>query len=383
MLNKRADQITEADLQGFVQAGATEDERLEFKRDMYGTSDSDRREMIRDIVSVANLHGGLILIGVEEDDEGAACAIPGVDGTGHDHRIMSSAQANVAPRLAGLRVVAIPLENERSAIAVDAPESLSAPHMTTFQEENVFWLRHGRQKAKMSVDEVQLSFFRRIQAGSVIEEFFGEQRRHENLEYQDGRVLMLQAAPVFMRDDLIDVSEPRILQLMRSAPGHPQLGSTCSSGDPRPSLYGRRVEAGDWREYLELRRQGYMEFSSAQVEDDGAINGWTILGLTYSFVHLYRRILDVMGIGGSVLVGLTLIRTNTASLLVPRRVARATAGDAHNVWDKAQLEVPLVYVQDLQVEADEVVRRLNDRLWNAFGYESCLALRSDGSVIKD
>lgn len=382
MLSKRADQLTEADLHLLVESGATEDERLEFKRDMYGTGTDDKREMVRDIISMANLHGGLILVGVDEDEDGVASAIPGVEGATHDQRILSSAQANVSPRLAGFRVLPIPLDNGRLVVAIELPESLSGPHMTTFHEENVFWLRHGRQKAKMTVDEVQFAFFRRMHSGGMIEEFFADRRRHENLEFQDGRVLMLQAAPLFMREDLFDLSDPEIVQLLRNAPRHPVLYSSCSEGEPRPSLQGRKVEAtASWREYLELSRGGYLEFSSAQIEEGPSINSMAILGLTYSFVHLYRRLLEVSAIGTPVLFALTVIRAAAANLWVPPRVARATAGRPPRMWNKSHIEVPTLYVQDLQVEADSVVRHLNDRLWNAFGYECCLALQANGSVI--
>jgi predicted HTH transcriptional regulator len=73
---KPAGQITEADLNSLISAQAAEDERLEFKRDMYGPDADDTREMIRDITGFANHRGGLIMIGVEEDGDGIAVRVP-------------------------------------------------------------------------------------------------------------------------------------------------------------------------------------------------------------------------------------------------------------------------------------------------------------------
>ena len=51
--------------------GSPESDRLEYKRDAYGRSDDPTREMLRDISSMANHVGGRLLIGVDEDQEGA------------------------------------------------------------------------------------------------------------------------------------------------------------------------------------------------------------------------------------------------------------------------------------------------------------------------
>ncbi len=45
---------------------------LEYKREPYGTSNTDRLEMLRDVAAMANARGGYIIIGIEEDREGRA-----------------------------------------------------------------------------------------------------------------------------------------------------------------------------------------------------------------------------------------------------------------------------------------------------------------------
>lgn len=223
MFYKPASQITEDDLQGLVSASATEDNRLEFKSEMYGQEAEQVREMIRDMVAMANHRGGLILIGVEEDGDGVAIGVPGIEGGGHVERITSSAQANIERRLNGLEVVSVPLANGRCVIAIGVPESLNGPHMITYRTENRFWRRYGRQKDRMSVDEIEAAFMNRIEAVNRVEAFLAERRSRENIELAEQRCVTLQAAPVFIRDEMLDIRDQVILQMLWNPPSHPQL----------------------------------------------------------------------------------------------------------------------------------------------------------------
>jgi predicted HTH transcriptional regulator len=43
-----------------------------------GTSDSDKRKLAKHVAALANTSGGLIILGIEEDNQGQATAAPGV-----------------------------------------------------------------------------------------------------------------------------------------------------------------------------------------------------------------------------------------------------------------------------------------------------------------
>lgn len=388
MLDKRVDQISEDDLARLVHARATEDERLEFKREMYGQSDSQVADMIRDVASMSNHRGGAILIGVDEDGDGVATAVLGIDGAGHVERITSSTQANIAPRLRGLQVVPIPLANGRSVVAIGAPESMNRPHMVTFRGENRFWRREIRQKVMMSVDEIERAITNRIDATRHTEDTLEERRQWPpNLR---GRLLVLQAAPAFMREEIVDIRDPVVRALLERPPVHKQsfqLG--CDAGASLPSLHGLIAETydkeGNWCASLELRREGYMEFRGldfmgfpAEGDDTSKVPSLGVLLITFSFVHLYRRLMEHLSVTTPAAFGLTLVNARGCHLAIAPRITRRTASRG---WSEDHVKVPFVYAEDISTEADEIVRRLNNRLWNAFGYDSCKALRDDGSII--
>ena len=393
MLTIRADQLKEADLLGLVAARATENDRLDFKRDMYGNSDGQIADMIRDITAMANQRGGVILIGVDEDGDGVATGVQGVEGTGHVERITSSTQANISPRLNGLAVVPVPLENGRAVIAIEIPESLNRPHMVTFRSENRFWRREIRQKVMMSVEEVERAFMMRSDQAGRAEEFIERRRLTPNANSVEPtvRALVLQAIPVFVREELFDIRDRLVLEAMERPPVHPesmQLG--CDAGTPRPSLYGlmaeSRDESGRALASVELRREGYLEFRAvdfigfpAAADEAAAVPSRSILYIVYSFAHLYQHLFRQVSLSTPAIFALTLANVSGCHLALPRRLTRQQG----QVWLANHVAVPPVYVQDASANADAVVRRLNDRLWNAFGLPSCLLLREDGSVLPD
>src|SRR5437764_9508695 len=77
MIDRPLYQITYADIERFVAERWPEGKTLDYKRDLYGGKDDDKKELLKDVSSFANTLGGDILIGVDED-QGLPTAIPGI-----------------------------------------------------------------------------------------------------------------------------------------------------------------------------------------------------------------------------------------------------------------------------------------------------------------
>jgi predicted HTH transcriptional regulator len=71
-------ELTETDMAQLVQDGRAEDQNLDFKREAYGKGDTDKKELVKDVLGFANASGGVILIGVAERGE-IAHEIPGIE----------------------------------------------------------------------------------------------------------------------------------------------------------------------------------------------------------------------------------------------------------------------------------------------------------------
>ena len=79
-----------SDVEWLVDTRVQESVDIEYKSQLYGPDDSSRREMLRDIASMANASGGLILVGIEEDGEGLPLQATGVEPGNHAERIVDS-----------------------------------------------------------------------------------------------------------------------------------------------------------------------------------------------------------------------------------------------------------------------------------------------------
>src|SRR3989304_403607 len=133
---RQLSEITQQDLQRLVDEQVQERDTLEYKSTMYGNADDDKREMLKDISSIANHRGGYLIIGVEADDEGIPTRLEGIERGSHAERIQGSCLDNADKRILGLDVRDVQLSSGKVSVIVSIPESVNAPHMVTFKGLN-------------------------------------------------------------------------------------------------------------------------------------------------------------------------------------------------------------------------------------------------------
>lgn len=373
--------LTENDLDWLVANRISEDDRLDYKRDMYGTDDESKRELLRDITQLANHRGGRLLIGVDEDANGQASAVIGVpsrSGEAHEDWIRKLCLSSIEERIVGLSVTEIPLANGRVVLAIDVPESPNGPHLITFKGLNQFWKRHGRQKGKMTVDEIRDGFLRIADAQERIDRFLAR-RRSEVLEWTANDWSMaLMATPRYFNDKaILDVRDSTVSQLMSKPPDPDRLNLSyvVSSGQPKPSLYGRKAEVRQPRSYLEVSRNGYVEFCVAlKSSNDKVFAGIADSEFVVSFAcfvqALYRHFLS--GTPFSV----------RWEFFHAKHMQIAYRGEwtPGMKWPQDYLLVGDFAVEDVDSVHRELPRMMCDRLWNAFGHEESDAFTAGGTL---
>jgi len=212
---KRLSDLQEQDLQRLVNDQVQERNTVEYKRDMYGYSRDNKREMLKDITSMANHRGGYLLIGIDENNEGIPTNVVGIEPSNHVERITSCCLDNINKRILGLEVRDIPLGNGRVVVIVYIPESINAPHMVTHTGMNQFWKRHGRQKDKMTVYEIGEAFDRRLSNLNRLERSLFT-RKAEVLEAKgDQTYMVISASPAYLRDEaILDLHDENLRNLI-------------------------------------------------------------------------------------------------------------------------------------------------------------------------
>ncbi len=153
------DNIAEADLTELITNGVGEGITLDLKQTVYARSDSDKSEFLKDVSSFANMHGGHLILGMNED-RGIASAITPISGINIDEevqRLESLLRDGLQPRVVGYRIRNVAV-TDGHVIVIRIPRSWSQPHRVSARGANSYWLRNSSGKHEASVDELRILF---------------------------------------------------------------------------------------------------------------------------------------------------------------------------------------------------------------------------------
>lgn len=159
----RVDELSWERLLGVVSSAASESQDLEFKGQHYGNSDSDKREFAKDIASLANASGGVLLIGIVESD-GRAAGIQEVSLLESDIVRYRQIAANFVAPLPSFELMAVPSpdSSDVGVLAIVVERSSSSPHGQLVNEGFRFPRRHGTTTIWLSEPELADAYLRRF-----------------------------------------------------------------------------------------------------------------------------------------------------------------------------------------------------------------------------
>ena len=364
MFSKPVSQLQLTDLD--LVRGVTESERLEFKREPYGRTDEDVREMLRDLSSMANASGGFLMIGADTDGEDRATGFPGVENAADEaSRMLSSFRANIEEQILGLDFGLVEVAPGRSVIVWGIPRSTRAPHLITFKGLNQFWRRHGRQKARMTIEEIRAACVRVENLRRSVEEFIQDRLTNQLRDFHDRAAMMLLfATPLVVRDEVLDTGDRAIRALLQDPPMSRRNGFGIPRGrEPRPSLYGLVLENG--AERTKLFRNGHMEceVDVSNPEQANRLNPWAMAEVPLNFLMLVAAVAEHLGLQEPFVVSVSLAGVAGWELPFDRlRRGRWT--------DRRDMIVPPMQFP-YPVTPGPATKHIADRIWNGFGLEAC------------
>jgi predicted HTH transcriptional regulator len=168
----------------------------EWSRDLCGRGDSDRRKLAGDVAALANTAGGVIILGIEEDDQARATGAPGVElSDAESARIRQIVASLVAP-VPMFDILTIPmstdestameasLDADRGFIVIAVPRSPQAPHAVLVNNALRYPKRNGATTRYLSEPEVATAYYDRL-AGREARTRRVEQIEHEAVERFD------------------------------------------------------------------------------------------------------------------------------------------------------------------------------------------------------
>jgi hypothetical protein len=163
-LGTTVDQADEAAITALM--GVDEDQDLDFKQDVYPSSDAGRNGLATDAAAMANTAGGLIVIGVAEADGRATGTTPVPIGEGEVLRMRQVLASLVAPPVdVDIRRVESTASVGTAYILLAIARSDRAPHAVRRNHALAYPVRDGASTRYLSESEVATTYRNRFEAG--------------------------------------------------------------------------------------------------------------------------------------------------------------------------------------------------------------------------
>jgi hypothetical protein len=166
LLGSPIELVQHADLMGLISNQVPEAFDLDYKSEMYGPTGGDRRDAATDVAALANTAGGLLILGIEEDDQARATAAPGLElSEADERRIRQIVGSQVVPMpLIDVLRVQDPHRSDHGLVLIAVPRSPLAPHAVVVNEGLRYPKRNGATTRYLSEPEVADAYRERFAA---------------------------------------------------------------------------------------------------------------------------------------------------------------------------------------------------------------------------
>jgi Schlafen, AlbA_2 len=379
--------LTEDDLNQLIDDGRQEDEYLDYKRDAYGKTDADKRELLKDVAGLANAVGGVILIGIEEGKANVPIDIPGVEPEPNQkdpmERYERTIRDGIEPRLVGVRIEAIPLRKEkRLVIAIGVPQSLNRPHRVKTAGSERWTIRHNRDTIDMTYTEIRSAFLDMANIVKRVRDFQIERDQDiaENNPKRAG-LLAVHLAPLSTEGRSLDVQKALLGSeyffppgLAHTFPLRPNLDGVTSRGQ-------RPHKENEWG-WFQLHRDGRIEgvFGNL-VWVEGPV-GHQNRRLILNYELLENCVFESLPAYVSGLVSIGFNPPFGVALSLIRAQGSRLHSQPPSEFEMEAVIAPFdpVIIESAELTGDwhSFLQPIFDQLWNGYGYPACPSFDDNG-----
>lgn len=401
MIHKQFDLISKSDIESLIYNGVTERKTIEYKEQLSGNSDGDKKEFLADISSFANASGGDIIYGIQEkrDSNGKTTGIPeaakGLNGINSDEvvrKLESMIRDGIAPRIIGLQTKVIDGFEDGSVILIRIPKSWNSPHMVTFKNHSRFYSRNSAGKYPLDVNEIRSAFITSESLAERIREFRVERIANiiadeTPIPLESNPKIVLHVIPIasFTSGISVDVNVARNENNLLSL--NPINSSSSSGWSQRYNFDGivkflTGIQTPTSYSYTQLFRNGAIEAVDAYHLQESK-GGKTIHSIYYeeeliNSLQDYLQLQQQIELNPPVLIMLSLLGVRDYVM----RVGDGLDHTRHTYpIDRDNLIIPEIVVEDYAMKASEILRPAFDAIWQACGWDCCKNYDADGNWI--
>ena len=163
LFGARLNDIDHSHIEALVTNGVTEDFDLDFKSELYANNDAAKRDLAGDVAALANTAGGVIVLGIVEDDQAKASEARPVTLSEEEVRRMRLFVASRVAPVPAFDVVAVrgDADGEGYYLLV-GPPSTSGPHGVLINDGFRFPVRNGSTIRYLSEPEIAAAYRERF-----------------------------------------------------------------------------------------------------------------------------------------------------------------------------------------------------------------------------
>lgn len=378
--------MEERDLQRLIDDGVREGREVDYKLELPGSTDQDKKEFLADVSSFANTVGGRLYLGIREDNL-LPIELTGLSIADQDTEILrleNLLRHGLEPRLPGINILAVRLSSSRLVLVLEIPQSWALPHRVCLKGHDKFYARNAGGKYPVDVAELRSLFAQSEALAERMRRF-----RHE-------RLVALQAGETPLGLGAWPKLVLHLIPIQSFRPG--TVFDLPRLQDKLASLRPFQAPAWDWRHNFEgfvtfaTDHQGGSPLSYLQVFRSGALEAVDRFLLGYAGEHeryipgaylektiaqslpSYLASLSDLGIQPPVFLGLTLLGVKDYQIGVEglRPFAKA------HVIERQDLILPEIAVDDFAAEPFRLLKPVFDMVWNAAGWPGSASYSSDG-----
>jgi len=372
--NLNFDDITEDNLKELIEMGVPEGLAIEYKRDIYGNSDQNKKEALKDISSFANSFGGHLIIGIEERN-GIANKISGIKNINQDaeiQRLVNLTRDAIEPRITGIKIRAISVKCGGYVIIIRIPKSWNPPHRVSYKNVNRFYMRNSSGVHEVSVEELRILFNRSSNVHDRIRAFRRERlailsadEGPMRLEHEGRLILHIVPFSAFGYGESLDVKV-----IFANNQFFWPIASTGRTSrfnfDGVINFRGGEKCYG----YTQIFRTGIIEATKASLAKDNeeykSISGLKLGNNIFEVLPGYLEGLQKVHVPPPITVMISLQEIYGSYLSVGRQIY----DDENYSFSSSELLLPEIILEDYGSEQDyqRAMRPAFDALWNAAGY---------------
>jgi hypothetical protein len=386
MIQKQLEDVTEGDLVALIENQVREGRTIDYKRELPGGKDADKKEFLADVSSFANTSGGDLVFGMDEE-EALPTRIVGLQSGDLDmerQRLESIMASGLEPRIR-YEIRDIECSGDKRVLVLRIDRSWSGPHRVVFQQSDRFWGRNSSGKYPLDVNELRASFslsstvMERIR-GFRTDRIIAISNNETPVRMNPGPKLVMHCIPI---ESFASQPQYDLIPFLRDLTRLSLIGS--SGYRRRLNLNGLLVydvEAADiGHTYTQLYRNGFIEAvtGSGWVTEQ---NGQKLIfsgGYERNLPNYLQTCFDVLHeLGASTPIVVALTLTNVLGLAMSNPMSYM--GTSFLI-DRDTLVLPETVVQDFSNDPFKILKPMFDFVWNACGLEGSCNFDGEGNWV--